>query len=131
MDVQEYFAKYTAFTDSVINEISRNDSLFEKRFHKLSADLKGNYSRLDNAIAGLVGESGEVADVWKKVKYHDLDYTPKKKEKFIKELGDVCWYLFQTAMALGVPLNEIIDKNVEKLKERHKNGFSAIYMKDK
>ena len=131
MDVKEYFAEYTDFIDSVTNKTSKDDELFANRFQKLSQSLEGNYSRLDNAIAGLVGESGEVADVWKKVKYHDLEYTPEVKDKFIKELGDVCWYLFQTAFALKVPVDEIIRQNIEKLQKRHANGFSSEYMKDK
>lgn len=130
MEIKEYFAKYTAFVDSVTSQTSKDDEIFAKRFHELSQSLDGNYSRLDNAIAGLAGESGEVADLWKKVKYHNLEFTPEIKDKFIKELGDVCWYLFQTAFALKVPVDEIIEQNVEKLKIRHSHGFSSQYMKE-
>ena len=129
MEVKEYFENYTYFVDSVTAEVSKNDAIFAERYKQLSVLLKGNYSRLDNAIAGLAGESGEVADLWKKVKYHDLAYDAETLEKFKKELGDVCWYLFQTAYALGVPMDEIIDGNIAKLKKRHSNGFSPEYMK--
>ena len=128
MEVKEYFSEYTHFVDSVTADVSRNDEIFNTRFKQLSSCLKGNFSRLDNAIAGLAGESGEVADLWKKVKYHNLEYNSETRDKFIKELGDVCWYLFQTAYALGVPVDEIIDTNVAKLKKRHSNGFSNQYM---
>ncbi len=131
MDVKEYFKNYTDFVDSVTAEVSRNDDIFAARFKQLSGLLGGNYSRLDNAIAGLAGESGEVADLWKKVKYHSLEYDAETREKFKKELGDVCWYLFQTAYALGMPMDEIIDGNVEKLKKRHSNGFSPNYLLQK
>ncbi len=131
MEVKEYFKNYTEFVDSVTAEVSRNDEIFTARFKELSSLLGGNYSRLDNAIAGLAGESGEVADLWKKVKYHDLAYDAETREKFKKELGDVCWYLFQTAYALKMPMNEIIDGNIEKLKKRHSNGFSPAYMQQK
>ena len=131
MEVKEYFADYTRFVDSVTAEVSRNDALFAERFEKLSVQLKGNFSRLDNAIAGLAGESGEVADLWKKVKYHQLEYNDETKDKFIKELGDVCWYLFQTAYALNVSVETIINTNIEKLKKRHNGGFSPQYMQNK
>lgn len=131
MEVKEYFKNYTDFVDSVTAEVSRNDNIFSARFDELSKLLKGNYSRLDNAIAGLAGESGEVADLWKKVKYHSLEYDAETREKFKKELGDVCWYLFQTAYALNMPMEEIIDGNVEKLKQRHSNGFSPKYLQQK
>ncbi len=131
MDVKEYFADYTSFVDSVTAEVSKNDNVYLTRFHKLSEQLGGNYSRLDNAIAGLAGESGEVADLWKKVKYHSLAYDEETRNNFKKELGDVCWYLFQTAYALGMSMDEIIDGNMDKLKKRHVNGFSSDYLKQK
>lgn len=131
MEVKEYFKNYTDFVDSVTADVSKNDALFTERFKQLSAQLGGNYSRLDNAIAGLAGESGEVADLWKKIKYHDLAYDDETRQKLKKELGDVCWYLFQTAYALGMPMDEIIDGNIAKLKQRHAHGFSPEYMQHK
>ncbi len=131
MEVKEYFKNYTDFVDSVTAEVSKNDALFETRFKQLSMQLNGNYSRLDNAIAGLAGESGEVADLWKKIKYHDLEYDDETRQKLKKELGDVCWYLFQTAYALGMPMDEIIDGNIAKLKQRHSRGFSPEYLQHK
>ncbi|MBR6355745.1 MAG: nucleoside triphosphate pyrophosphohydrolase family protein [Alphaproteobacteria bacterium] len=131
MEVKEYFKNYTDFVDSVTAEVSKNDAIFAERFKQLSTQLGGNYSRLDNAIAGLAGESGEVADLWKKIKYHDLAYDDETRQKLKKELGDVCWYLFQTAYALGMPMDEIIDGNIAKLKQRHAHGFSPEYMQHK
>ena len=52
-------------------------------------------------------------------------------QNFKKELGDVCWYLFQTAYALNMPMDEIIDGNIAKLKQRHAHGFSPEYMQQK
>ena len=49
---------------------------------------------------------------------HDLD-----RDKMIKELGDVAWYLAETAYALDVPLEEVMVKNIEKLKARYPEGF--------
>jgi len=131
MEVKEYFKNYTDFVDSVTADVSKNDEIFSARFHELSAALNGNYSRLDNAIAGLAGESGEVADLWKKIKYHGLTFDEETKQKLKKELGDVCWYLFQTAYALNMPMEDIIDSNIEKLKQRHAHGFSSQYMQQK
>jgi NTP pyrophosphatase (non-canonical NTP hydrolase) len=76
---------------------------------------------LINGVMGLCGESGEVIDVVKKhlAQGHDLD-----KEKIIKELGDVAWYLAETAYAIDVNLEDVFIKNIEKLKERYPEGFS-------
>lgn len=130
METKEYFKNYTAFVDSVTADISKHDELFLPHFQELSAKLNGNFTRLDNAVSGLAGESGEVLDVWKKLKFHGLEFD-EAKERFIKELGDVCWYLFQAAYALNVPVDEIIDANIEKLKKRHAHGFSPEYMNKK
>ena len=77
---------------------------------------------LINAVMGLCGESGECIDIVKKwlAQGHDLD-----KEKLAKELGDVAWYLAEAATALEIPLEQILEANIEKLKRRFPEGFSA------
>ena len=54
---------------------------------------------LINGVMGLCGESGEAIDMVKKHLHqgHELD-----KEKLLKELGDIAWYLAETAYAMGV-----------------------------
>ena len=34
-----------------------------------------------------------------------------------RELGDICWYIAQACMALDTTFDEIIEMNVEKLKQ--------------
>ena len=43
-----------------------------------------------NAILGLMGEMGELADLFKKFWYHD---HPENREHVLKESGDILWYL--------------------------------------
>jgi len=75
-----------------------------------------------NALMGLCGESGEAIDILKK---HRFQGHPLEEEKIVKELGDVAWYLAEAAEALGVPLEEIFQKNIDKLAARYPQGFSA------
>ena len=77
---------------------------------------------LINSVMGLCGESGEAIDIVKKwlAQGHDLDKT-----KLAKELGDIAWYLAETATALDVSLEEVMARNIEKLKKRYPEGFSA------
>ena len=128
-ETKDFFKKYSDFILSVTSDVSKSDELFLERFNVLSQTLKGRFSRMDNSIAGLAGEAGEVADMWKKIKFHSLDYNDETREKLIKELGDICWYLFSVADVLDISMEEIINKNIEKLKARHANGFSSEYMK--
>ena len=77
---------------------------------------------LINSVMGLCGESGEAIDIVKKwlMQGHDLD-----KEHLIKELGDIAWYLAEAATALDVPLETVLQGNLDKLRQRFPNGFST------
>ena len=76
---------------------------------------------LINGVMGLCGESGEAIDIVKKhlAQGHELD-----REKLIKELGDIAWYLAETAYALEVSLEDVLQNNIDKLKKRYPEGFS-------
>ena len=85
--------------------------------------LNPDLSRKDvliNSVMGLCGESGEAIDIVKKwlAQGHELD-----KAHLIKELGDVAWYLAEAAMALDIPLEQIMQGNIEKLKSRYPKGY--------
>lgn len=77
---------------------------------------------LINGVMGLCGESGEAIDIVKKhlAQGHELD-----REKLIKELGDVAWYLAETAYALDIPLEEVLQRNIDKLRARYPQGFET------
>lgn len=75
-----------------------------------------------NGALGLCGEAGEVADSVKKayMQGHRFD-----REHICEELGDVLWYVAETAAALGFDMDDIAMKNIEKLCKRYPTGFSA------
>lgn len=75
-----------------------------------------------NGALGLCGEAGEVADLVKKayMQGHAL-----VRADIFEELGDVCWYLAETATALGVPLEYIMEHNIDKLRRRYPEGFDV------
>ena len=86
--------------------------------------LNPRLSRKDvliNSVMGLCGESGEAIDMVKKwlAQGHSLD-----KERLAKELGDIAWYLAEAATALEIPLEDILQANIDKLKARYPEGFS-------
>ena len=51
---------------------------------------------------------------------HELD-----KERLKKELGDIAWYLAEAATALEIPLEDILQTNIDKLKKRYPDWFEA------
>lgn len=81
-----------------------------------------NKDVLINAVMGLCGESGEAIDIVKKHLHqgHELN-----KEKLIKELGDIAWYLAEACFALDVELETVLTMNIEKLKKRYPEGFDV------
>ena len=77
---------------------------------------------LINGVMGLCGEAGEAIDIVKKHLHqgHELD-----KDKLAKELGDIAWYLAETATALDISLEDVLAGNIEKLRSRYPEGFSS------
>lgn len=75
---------------------------------------------LANGVMGLCGESGECADMVKKLFFQgrELDVS-----HFTKELGDVLWYIALCCESLGLHLNDVMQENVDKLSARYPNGF--------
>lgn len=103
-------------------------------------------------MLGLIGESGELIDLLKKIIFHKQD---KDVSEVVDELGDVYWYLVTTASVLGytmddvelmedttatvlmairnaldavcglywIPVEDVLKHNVEKLSERYPDGF--------
>lgn len=86
------------------------------------------------AVMGLAGESGELIDSIKKHLFHDV---PISWPEAGYELGDILWYVF--ALRIGLSrlqkegqrrtwfpgsVEQVAQKNVEKLQRRYPNGFA-------
>lgn len=99
-------------------ELNEYQALAQRTSNK-ALDQKGH---LFNGVLGLAGEAGECADLVKKHCYQDARPID---DDLIDELGDVLWYVAETAAALGVSLEEVAVRNVEKLKKRYPEGFEA------
>lgn len=74
-----------------------------------------------NGVLGVTGEAGEIADMQKKILFQG--HLPNK-EKLLEEVGDCLWYLACICTALGVDMNTVAEKNIEKLWKRYPDGFS-------
>ena len=80
------------------------------------------YAMLQEGLMGLNGEAGECIDILKKYLFqgHGLD-----RNNLAEELGDVAWYLAISAYAIGWNLEDIMIKNIRKLKKRYPKGFDS------
>jgi NTP pyrophosphatase (non-canonical NTP hydrolase) len=74
-------------------------------------------------LLGLVGETGEIAEKAKKiVRDQDSDFSKFDKEDLKKELGDVLWYIAIVADYFDISLEDIGQKNIDKLASRQARG---------
>lgn len=87
--------------------------------------------RMEDAILGLAGEVGEIAELIKKF-YRDcpgevLSDSPEMLKKIKSEIGDVLWYansmaIFATGRSPEDALFEIMENNLEKVEGRMQRG---------
>lgn len=86
------------------------------------------YPSLGHAIVypalGLAGEAGEVAEKVKKMCRDDgCVLTEERRAAIKKELGDVLWYVSETARQAGLSLSEIAAENIKKLHSRQRQDM--------
>jgi NTP pyrophosphatase (non-canonical NTP hydrolase) len=82
------------------------------------------HQAMEYLTLGLTGEAGEIAN---KVKKFIRDGATKdeylaKRIEIAYEIGDVLWYCAVLAEELDMNLGHIMEKNLEKLADRHKRG---------
>lgn len=74
-------------------------------------------------VLGINGESGEIAEKIKKIiRDKNSEISQQDKQELAKEIGDVLWYLAVFAHDLGIPLEDIAQANLDKLKSRQDRG---------
>ncbi len=68
---------------------------------------------------GLAGETGELVEKIKKAFRNDGGaISDGAKEDIKREMGDVLWYLSQSARALDIDFDDVATANLTKLKDR-------------
>lgn len=74
---------------------------------------------------GLNGESGEVAELVKKALRVGLkgQNIETFRERCVDELGDVLWYVAVFADYFGVTLDEVAQRNLNKVNARKVSGY--------
>ncbi|AER47624.1 MazG-like pyrophosphatase [Mycobacterium phage DS6A] len=87
------------------------------------AGYAGSWVGLSYVALGLAGEAGEIANKAKKIiRDNDGALSDDSRGALAAELGDVLWYVAQTATQLGYRLSDIADGNLAKLADRAGRG---------
>ena len=118
--------KYVDFVDAVTSDPSKDFKFFIESLNNL--DREGsNINRLTTAAVGISAEGGEFMEIVKKMVFQGKPWNADNREHLIIELGDVLWYVAQACMALDVSFDDVVARNVEKLKKRYPGGEFDIY----
>ena len=131
MTKQVDFSKYAIFVDGVTSDPSKD---YQSFIESLSAlNTKGaNIERLTTAAVGISAEGGEFMEIVKKMVFQGKPWNDANREHLIVELGDVMWYVAQACMALDVSFDDVVERNVEKLKARYPGGeFDVHYSENR
>src|SRR5215470_1934820 len=89
-----------------------------------TAASRDKRNELLHLVLGLVGESGEIAEKFKKwVRDLGSDESLIDRADIAKELGDVLWYLAVLADYLELSLDDIAATNLAKLASRQSRGM--------
>lgn len=93
-------------------------------YQRLAArTINTNLSNADlemHALHGLAGEVGEIHSLFQKV----YQGHPMFVGDMMKELGDLLWFAAELCTANQTSLEEVAQKNIDKLKKRYPEGFS-------
>lgn len=100
------------------DKLTAND--YQRMAMRTAGEYDTVYDQLRNAAYGLNGEAGEVIDLLKKHEFQGHDLSD---EKLIDECGDVLWYCALLADALGFSLEQVMNRNIDKLRKRYPDGF--------
>ena len=113
---------YIDFVNSVTSDPSKNQIDFVDAL-MIMEEQGAVPSRLLTAALGLNGEAAEFSELIKKCIFQGKEYDDTTKNKLKDELSDVMWYIAQGCIALDISIEELIDINMAKLKDRYPTGF--------
>ena len=128
MTVDKYvidLTKYLDFVDETTSEPSKDYSEFIDRLIQLNNEGFPT-ERLLTAAVGMSAEAGEFTEIVKKIVFQGKPVNNENVFHLKRELGDIMWYVSQACIGLGIPLEQIIQMNFDKLNARYPEGKFSI-----
>jgi NTP pyrophosphatase (non-canonical NTP hydrolase) len=124
--------KYTKFVDAVTSKETNNYDYLHQRINELRNTTNVNVSLLMNSAIGLAAETGEFAEIPKKVFFQGKPLDEAAIFHMKRELGDIFWYWTNACRSIGLDPNDVIQENVKKLESRYPGGsFDAHYSENR
>ena len=124
--------KYHDFVAAVTSEESNFPSKLIERIADINLNTTINPGLLLTAAIGLAAETGEFAEIPKKMLFQGKPVNEENIFHMKRELGDIMWYWINACRALNLDPNEVIAENVKKLEARYPGGsFDAHYSENR
>lgn len=123
------FDRYIEFVDAVTSDASKEFLALSERLVELDAE-GANIERLLTAGVGINAEGGEFLEIVKKMVFQGKPWNNDNREHLIIELGDIMWYVAQACKALGVTMDDVVARNVQKLMRRYPEGYFDVYFSE-
>ena len=102
-------------------EVAMTIKEYQEDARRTSPVYKNKTDKLYHAVFGLNSEAGEVAGILQKsYQGHEVD-----RHHLMRELGDCLWMISEACDALDTNMEFVMAMNIDKLKARYPEGFSA------
>jgi NTP pyrophosphatase (non-canonical NTP hydrolase) len=104
----------------------RSEQYIEKALLTENKDRFGAEGRLaknQRLLHGAIGASTEAAEILDQLKKHVYYGKELDKVNLFEEVGDLFWYLALLADELGFSFDDVMEKNLEKLRIRFGDKF--------
>ena len=132
MTKQIDLTKYQEFVEGVTSSESNHTGTFISRLQNIHSTTNVNPALLLTAAIGLSAETGEFAELPKKIVFQGKACDEDAVFHMKRELGDIMWYWINACRALNLDPNDVILENIEKLKNRYPGGeFDAFYSENR
>ena len=124
--------KYKEFVEQVTSAESNHTGTMIERLQNIHSTTDVNPALLLTASIGLAAETGEFAELPKKIVFQGKPCDEDTIFHMKRELGDIMWYWVNACRALGLDPNDVIEENVNKLKSRYPDGeFDVHYSENR
>ena len=114
--------EYIDFVNSVTSDSTKQQIDFIEALN-IMEEQGAIPSRLMTTALGLNGEAAEFSELIKKCIFQGREYTDEVHAELKSELSDIMWYIAQGCIALDTTIEELMDINMAKLKDRYPKGF--------
>jgi NTP pyrophosphatase (non-canonical NTP hydrolase) len=124
--------KYKEFVEQVTSVESNHTGTMIERLQNIHSTTDVNPALLLTAAIGLAAETGEFAELPKKIVFQGKPCDGDTIFHMKRELGDIMWYWVNACRALNLDPNDVIEENVNKLKSRYPDGeFDVHYSENR